>query len=289
MSPSKLILGTVQFGLDYGINNVHGKPQEDEVFNILKSASEHGVSLLDTAMAYGNSEELIGSYHRQQEGQPFEIITKFHAKGTDNPELLLEAALQRLGVDRLDTLLFHSFADYEGLRGTIFYEFLQDLVGRKVGRIGVSVYTNEEIAVLLQDQSVEVVQAPFNLFDNEVQRANAFKELQKAGKEVHTRSVFLQGLFFKKASALPEKLKPLSEALNTIWELSEELQCPVGQLAMQYALSKSYIDKVLFGVDTTSQLESNMNWVSTALPEEAFLQIDKLKIADVDLLSPSNW
>ncbi len=53
---SKISLGTVQFGMDYGIANVRGKVDKEEVFKIMDLASSKKIGFLDTAYSYGESE-----------------------------------------------------------------------------------------------------------------------------------------------------------------------------------------------------------------------------------------
>lgn len=288
MNTDKLILGTVQLGLDYGINNHSGKPSQQEAFSILSKASNRGVSCLDTAAAYGNSEDIIGAYHREVADHPFKIITKFHASDMSPLEVVV-AALKKLSVDRIDTLLFHSFADYKMLRQTSVYQELCAQVGETIAHLGASVYTNEELEELSEDPTIEVIQLPFNLLDNEANRGDTLKLLKERGKSIHTRSVFLQGLFFKDAARLPETLKPLKLQLVKIHELANDSGVPVGALALQYVLSKSYIDGVLFGVESIDQLITNLNWLSIDIEMELFEKIDAIRIERKDLLNPSNW
>ncbi len=288
LKSSKLILGTVQLGLDYGINNVHGKPSKQEAFDILSTAEQSGVFCLDTAAAYGNSEEIIGAYHREAASRPFKIITKFHVSD-EAPQRVVEEALSRLSVNRIETLLFHSFADYKAVRETVVYEQLYTEVGKSIKHLGASAYTNDELRVLSEDSTIEVVQLPFNLLDNEASRGETLRMLQNQGKTVHTRSVFLQGLFFKDIRNLPIILKPLEPYLDRIHEMANESEIPVGALALQYVLSKNYINGVLFGVESVHQLRTNLDWLSVDIDTEFFDQIDQIKVEENDLLNPTNW
>ncbi len=288
MNRSKLILGTVQLGLDYGINNGSGKPSQKEAFVILDKAAKNGVGYLDTAAAYGNSEEVIGNYHRQTAGNAFNIITKFHTSD-QSPHEVIETALNRLSIDRIDTLLFHSYAEYKKLRETEVYEELKSEVGKTVSRLGVSLYNNEELQVVGEDATIEVVQLPFNLLDNEASRGTVLKKLKRKGKIIHTRSVFLQGLFFRPVDSLFQTLRPLSSYLHRLLDLSDKSDIPLGAVALQYVLSKKYIDGVLFGVESADQLETNLNWLSEEISGDLFNLIDTIKVTERHLLNPSNW
>lgn len=288
MNKHKLILGTAQLGLDYGINNQKGKPSEKEAFNILNAASENRIQYLDTAAAYGDSEEIIGNYHRAVGESVFKVITKFHAS-KQSPAEVVGSALERLSVDKIDTLLFHSFNDYEKLRETASYDELRGQVGKSIINLGVSVYTNEELDALCEDSAVSVVQLPFNLLDNEWIRGETLRKLKAKNISVHTRSVFLQGLFFKEIAKLRTTLEPLKSHLETIRRMVDGKDLPIGALALQYVLSKSYIDGVLFGVESIDQLVTNMEWLSLNIDSEILKQIDLIQVKEKELLNPSNW
>ncbi|MFN5334596.1 MAG: aldo/keto reductase, partial [Bacteroidota bacterium] len=199
---SKLILGTAQFGLDYGINNRLGKAKEEDVFSILDFALECGINQLDTASAYGNSEDILGRYFKENGNDKFKVTTKFSfAKGKGLTESL-HGSLNRLFVDHVDTILFHSYGDYKIYQNSLA-EFIANNKNKHFDHVGVSVYTNEEIEGLFDDTNIDVVQVPYNLLDNYSKRGKYFSMLKEKGKKIHVRSVFLQGLFFMKFDKFP--------------------------------------------------------------------------------------
>lgn len=281
-------MGTVQLGLDYGINNQKGKPSTDEAFSILSDAQNAGIPYLDTAAAYGNSEEIIGSFIRSSESNPFRVITKFHCGGAENTSVKVKGALEKMAVSSIDTMLFHSFKDYKE-----HPEVLSELIEQKeagfIGRLGVSVYHNHEIEELISVDAIDVIQAPFNMLDNDFQKGEVLSRAKAAGKTIHTRSAFLQGLFFKPLSQLPEKLSSLEDGLRAIQAIKEQSGLAMHQLALAYALSKSYIDGVLIGVDSSAQLLDNVAACDTHLAEASIQEIDQIKISNPSLLNPSNW
>lgn len=160
---SRIILGTVQFGLRYGINNQNGKPAIEQVFKMLELASERGVGILDTADAYGNATELLGEFNRLNPGA-FKINTKFKV-GQQSIEEQLAGSLLQLSADSINTYFFHSFDDFLNKP-----ELLSDLVSLKekglIKKTGVSVYGNDEFELAINTQGVDVIQFPFNLLDN---------------------------------------------------------------------------------------------------------------------------
>ena len=248
---NKLILGTVQFGLKYGINNSVGQVSKEEVKKILDYAQFVGINTLDTAAGYGDSEKCIGGYHYNSK-ELFHIITKFNKDTTISWEDSLKESIKKLYIEKVDVVMFHSFEHYYSVKSELptIINKGRDLYFDK---IGVSVYTNNELEQLLYDDNVEVVQLPFNLLDNESLRANILKRLKEKGKIIHTRSTFLQGLFYKNISSLDDKFNDLIPLLTHINELVRENKININTLAMQYVLSKEYIDGVLIGVDSSSQ------------------------------------
>jgi aryl-alcohol dehydrogenase-like predicted oxidoreductase len=284
---TKLILGTVQFGLKYGVSNQIGLPSETDVKNILATAYRLGIKKLDTAAAYGLAEERIGNFHSTADFR-FDIITKYSKDENVNWNESLENSLSLLKIEKVDTIMFHSFESYLNHK-----EDLANIMtigkGKLFDKIGVSVYTNEEMEALINDELVSVVQLPFNLLDNHLKRSVVIEKLRKQKKEIHTRSCFLQGLFFLNEDKIPEKLIGVKPFLKKLKQIAVDHNIEMGHLALQYALSKSYIDKVLIGVDTVTQLKNNIKWAEDAIESAIFQQIDLIDVTDLNLLNPSKW
>ena len=287
----KLILGTVQFGLPYGINNPSGMPDYNEVSSILTLAHESGITLLDTAEAYGVSQEVIGRYHNEQPFR-FEVITKFdHRKDLISQDITerVETDLSILSVKQLYAYMFHSFADYKNY-STPFESQLTSLQKRGViQKIGVSIYTNEEMAQVIEKGNVQLIQLPFNLLDNFAQRGELIRKAKERGIEVHTRSVFLQGLFFMEDNTLPSKLAPLSPYLKALRNMAGSLGTSIQALALNYAVQSIGIDKVLIGTEKRHQLEANISALNQFIHPSLMKEIDELVVASPELLNPVNW
>lgn len=284
----KLILGTVQFGLDYGINNRTGKPTAESVAAILDLAFQQGIRILDTAEAYGNAQEVIGDYHRASSHR-FGIVTKFSAGRKDLSDNLSERVaqdLKTLGVDHLYAYMFHSFKDFE----TYYEGYRTDIESLKaqglIRKFGVSVYTNSELESLLA-YPVDLVQLPFNMLDNQAQRGSLIAAAKQKGMEVHTRSVFLQGLFFMES--LPEKLKALKPYLDQVAKASVTYGIGLSDIALNYVVQQEQIDQVLIGVDTVAQLNQNLESLNCRMPAELMAQLNALRVEDDSLLNPSTW
>ena len=285
---NKLILGTVQFGISYGINNFIGLPSENTVHAILNKAYTSGITLLDTAAAYGLAENRIGSYHALNPNQHFVINTKF-SKDTSITWLdSLVNSIQSMKIERIDTIMFHSFEAYQNNKSDLKKIYA---IGFPVyfKRIGVSLYTNEELEALLEDDLVTVVQLPFNLLDNQLKRGSIIERLRERKKEIHTRSCFLQGLFFMDEAKIPEKIASVKPFLRKLKRIADENEIDIGHLALQYALSKEYIDRVLIGVETIQQLEKNISWAEEKIDSEILNQVDLIDVIALETLNPSQW
>lgn len=286
---NKLILGTVQMGLAYGINNTLGKPSFENSCKILSQAFESGIDTLDSAEAYGNAHQVIGDFHRLNPGIKFNVVTKIpHNAAFDTIREKINIYIDVLNVDFLEVLLFHSFESYQNNKSIM--AVLNDLKKQgKIKHIGVSVYTNSQIESLLLDDNVGVVQMPFNLLDNTSIRGDLMKKLKGKGKIIHTRSAFLQGLFFKEHTDNHNLFNKLSNELIAIKNMADAEETSISNLALSYCLCQENIDQVLIGVDSVGQLMDNLKALDYKIEPKTIAEIDALKVEDLALLNPSLW
>jgi len=288
---SKLILGTVQFGLNYGINNTIGKMSEDKVFELLENAYDLGIKTLDTAEAYGNAHIVISNFHKQSKKR-FNIISKYSSSNFDYPIDLVERIqvhCSSFNVNYLEGYMFHSYDDFK-MNINNDPNVLDNIKNSGlVKKIGVSVYANDEIENLLNFKNINLIQLPFNLFDNEYQRKEILEKVKKRNIEIHTRSVFLQGLFFKDINTLTNCLLPLKHNLSKLSLILKNYNISMDSLALNYPLNKTYIDKVLIGVDSLEQLKNNIKVTENDFDKSIYEKIDCIQIKNTKLLNPSNW
>jgi len=284
---SKLILGTVQFGLNYGINNTEGKPEKKAVFEILSSAYENGIRYLDTAELYGNAHDLIGEFHNLNPSNKFQIITKFPHDFEESLDLKINTYLKHLNVETLHAILFHSFDSY--LKHKELIGEILKLKNNKIKNLGVSVYTNEEMNEVIDDINIDIIQIPFNLFDNLYIKGKLLEKAKAKNKIIHTRSAFLQGLFFmKKDNPNTIRIK-LENELDVINDISLKSSINIGSIALNYCLLQPTIDGVLIGVDSLEQLNENIFFSNQNIPFKYLDQINNIKIDNFELLNPSMW
>ena len=283
----KIILGTAQFGLDYGINNESGKPSDDAVWEILNYAFENGIRILDTADAYGSAAELIGNFQAQT-GNKFNINTKFTCEDKRGVTKHVEESLKKLSVDQINVLFYHRFEDFKNHQ-SVLQELKKLKSDKLINKIGVSVYNNSELGHAIETDEVDCIQLPFNLLDNYYQRGGFLKRAKETNKEVQVRSVFLQGLFFKDLDNYPDYLKPLKKYVQEIKIIAETNYRSIEELALGYVLAEDTIDYVIIGVDTRIQLENNINCASKYLSQDIKRKIDNIAVLETGLLYPYNW
>ena len=284
----KLILGTVQFGLNYGINNLNGKVSLQDCHEILDYAFDNGIKILDSAEVYGNAHDIIGDFHKNNPNRKFKIITKLPHVIDDSIESKIEQYLKQLNVSQLHALLFHSFDTYKKNQIIIAKLNYFKSIG-KIKYIGVSIYTNEQFKEVIEDSSIDIIQLPFNLFDNIYQRGNLLELAKLKDKIIHTRSVFLQGLFFLPLESQNKIVNNLFEPLSLLHKLAEQTGVSILNMALDYCLRQKNIDSVLIGVDNLEQLKLNLNGSGPYLDEKEINLIDNIMINNTDLLNPSLW
>lgn len=283
----RVVLGTVQFGLNYGINNKSGQPSENNVFEILQQAFESGIHILDSAAVYGNAQEIIGRFHKAK-NICFDINTKFIATSPQELRTELAQSLDQLGVKKIHTYFYHRFEDYSK-----YPALLEELVKikneKQVGQIGVSIYTNDEFETVINDDIIDVIQIPFNLLDNAKQRGELLKKAKQKNKTIQARSVFLQGLFFADIQHLQAELLPLKPYLEKMHAVEKQSALPMEVLCLQYAASQPEIDEIIIGVDTKQQLLNNIHSLQAGLPGNIQQEIDAVDVKEINLLYPFNW
>lgn len=285
---NKLVLGTVQFGMDYGINNSRGQVSESEVFKILAYASDSGIQTLDTAHTYGNSEEIIGKFIKRS-GKSFKIISKVpKPEAGKNIVSYPEESLKNLNSIKLYAYLFHNFDSYK--ENPQLLEQLQELKRlSKVEKIGFSLYYPKELDYLLENKiDFDIVQVPYSIFDQRFE--NSFEQLKNLGKEVHVRSVFLQGLVFKNPDMLENQFLDIKSELAKLIELSEQSQVSISGLCLNFVSLNKNIDKIVIGVDSLKNLQENILDLSqTDTVSKYYDELKMLRVDDEQIILPTNW
>lgn len=289
MSDKKFILGTAQMGLNYGINNSTGQIPYKSAISILLAAYESGIEILDTAEGYGDAHKIIGAFHRKYPKYKFKINTKISKiRVGESLDLKITNLLAELNISTINTLMFHSYADY--FDNIKLVKTLFELKRKKVIlNIGVSVYKNSNIKKLCLDEYIDVIQLPFNMLDNISKRGEILNIIKNSNKVVHVRSAFLQGLFFKNTDDKNLICSKLKKELKIIREISVDKAVSVFDLALAYCFNQKNIDGVIVGVDNLEQLNLNLNSVKIILSKEILSTINSINVKNTELLNPSLW
>ena len=281
---NKLALGTVQFGMKYGINNFVGVPNDREVSNILDFAYKNGIQTLDTAIAYGNSQERLGKLSYDN----FKIISKFSGifnfKDLEN-ELL--KSLSNLRRDKIYGFIFHKAIDL--IKNPKMWSYLEKLKSlKKIKKIGFSIYNEKELNEILNLGFVpDLVQLPYSILDRRLE--DSLKKLNNLDVEIHVRSVFLQGLYFKDLNNLPETLFPLRPYLRKLHEICNFNKIKMSLLALNFIKQNKNIDKIVIGSDSVCQLNENISAMRYNLDSDIIKSIHEINVVEKELLNPINW
>lgn len=293
---SRLMLGTVQFGLNYGIANNSGQTTYENARDIIAYAFDSGVNCLDTAASYGNSEEVVGKALFELGIQDkMTVITKVpHIKTSQICstkvysfyENALMDSLRKLHLDVIQICLIHTEKDYM---------YLEELMKLKhtglINHVGISVDTPAGAQNAFSADLAEAIQIPFNVLDRRFIDADILTMADKKNIALFTRSVYLQGLLL-----MPEqKILPVLQEIIPARRKLERLACQAGidmvELCMRYLLSQPEITSILVGVDSLKQMKQNIKCFSKgALPEDLVMEIrDSIPNFSENIIRPCFW
>jgi aryl-alcohol dehydrogenase-like predicted oxidoreductase len=285
---SCLAIGTAQFGLPYGIANVGGRIARADAIAILDRAHSRGVATLDTAIAYGDAERELGEIGVAD----WQVISKLPPMPDSCPDIAawarksVQGSLGRLRIPRLYGLLLHRPQQLLDSHGSELYRALTEL--KDLGmteKVGVSIYDPDILSVLEARYKVDIVQAPFSIFDRRLANSGWLDKLHAAGVEVHVRSIFLQGLLLMKRGERPAKFARW-QALWDKWDdwVDGEGQGAV-QACLQFVRSQPAIARIVVGIDNIGQLEQILRCLADPVP----VRPADVACEDLDLIDPSRW
>jgi len=288
----KLGLGSVQWGMNYGVANATGRPDSGELRRMLAAAEAAGVTTIDTAFAYGAAETVIGEL--SAETARFDIITKTAALdpvgAVPSADAVLGAfrtSLERLRRPSVYGLLVHNADMLLGPHGPALWAVLEQAKTEGLTeKIGVSVYDPGQLAAVMQNYRIGLVQLPFNIYDRRFQRSGAIAAAAAAGIEVHVRSAFLQGLLLMDVERLPRHFAGIQEHHGKFHAWCGAHAMTPLRAALRFALEHSGADKVVVGAESAPQLQEILNAASgEALPELPA----SFEISSPEIVNPSLW
>lgn len=283
------VIGTAQFGMNYGIANSVGQPSAYTVNKIIEYATEHEVFYYDTAIAYGDSEQVLGrAFDELGVCQRVKVFTKIpKLKESSSPESIVDSvsrSIERLRVEKIFGILLHNELDHLYLKELIKLKGrgLCEYVGTSTGH-DASFNRN-----LIRNQNLDLIQLPANLLD----RRNLIPEIieNQEGKKIAVRSVYLQGLFSMTSRVLSGFHKTLGPLLERLHRVAENSEMSVHEMALRYILSYSP-NYVVVGVESIQQFQSNLTWFKKgALEKKVVDQINTISYdLDFKLITPHQW
>ncbi|MFH0796334.1 MAG: aldo/keto reductase [Candidatus Omnitrophota bacterium] len=297
LSLSRLMLGTVQFGLPYGIANRLGQPSYKTVRDIICCAYQGGVNCLDTATTYGTSEEVIGKVLWESGLQDkVVVVTKImreipdkniSSRDADNlAGNAVRLSLKRLRLKRLPVCLFHSEQNFR------YIESLLKLREKGViGHVGVSVETPSAAAKIISSGLAEAIQMPTNVFDSRFTKRGLFQKAKHRKIAVFVRSVYLKGLLFLKDIEIPPALKRVIPVRKKILSLADEAGITPAELAVRYILGIQGTTSVVIGMESLEQTRQNLSLFARGPLEPDLMKRISDAVPDLPdtILMPCKW
>lgn len=288
----RLGLGTVQFGLDYGISNTAGKCSGDNIAEILRIADGAGLEVIDTATDYGDSERALG--HQAPADHSFKFVTKLprltSGAGDDVSGWVwgqLQSSLTRLRRPRIYGLLVHHCSDLLSEAGGSLYHGLR--AAKEAGlieKIGVSIYSAEQAVEARRRYDLDIVQFPISVFDQRLLATGQLAAMKDSGIELHARSLFLQGVLLMQPDQLPQPLSALRSHLARFHTVIAEAGMTPLQATLTFIKQLTAIDHALVGVCSPRQLEAIVKAFQSDRPDTDFAPF---AVDDPKLVDPSQW
>tara|TARA_B100000609_G_scaffold185578_1_gene169650 strand:+ start:3331 stop:4197 length:867 start_codon:yes stop_codon:yes gene_type:complete len=280
----KLGIGTAQFGQRYGISNKFGKVSQSEAENILYLAKLNSIDIIDTAISY-NSESCLGNIGVKE----YKVVTKLPPVPNDIKNICewidvqIKSSLKRLRVNSVYGLLLHNSEDYKN--SELREKFKSLKADKIIHKIGVSIYSPNELNNLPCENEIDIVQAPINLVDQRLVDSGWLKKLNSYGVEVHARSVFMQGLLLMPKKLIPQSFMAWSSLWNKWHDWLNRENITAIEACLHYVFSLPYVNRVIIGFEAANQLKQIVESLKSSL------NISYLDISNIDenLVNPSIW
>ncbi|MDF2178302.1 aldo/keto reductase [Aliiglaciecola sp. CAU 1673] len=284
----KLGLGTVQFGLDYGISNKDGQSSLEEAKQVVQAFSKAGAKVIDTSVLYGNSEEVLGQV--LHDALPLKICSKISADTDSHGSVAgqIKQSLAHLKQTSIHAYLVHQSKPLFGPQGTSRYRELQ--AAKEAGlcnKIGYSVYDPDELAWLVQRYPPDIVQLPLNWFDMRFAQQGWLQKLADKGVEIHSRSLFLQGLLLMPITELPSFTRPFLQHLQAYHQAAERAGMSLLEAALCMSTKVDEISAFVLGCPNLQQAQQILEAYARVLQQP--MDFSAFACEAGELIDPRLW
>ena len=289
---SRIILGTVQLGMDYGVANVHGQPDPARAREIVRAAWDAGIRHFDTAQAYGTSEAALGRALRELGIAGEARVASKLAMPQDPAEVgaSIEKTFERLGVERLWCMMLHHprhLDEWDGPLGQMLESH------RRAGNfehLGVSLSPLADAPRCLAHPAMEVIQLPCNAWDRRPMCLGVIEEANKTGRLCCVRSIYLQGLLTMPPQAIAARL-PAAESASRAWHaFAASKNMSPKELAVRFGMTLAA--PLVIGAETPEQITETV-----ALARRGPLRLETIEelstamdpLVTDEILEPWRW
>lgn len=284
----ELVLGSAQFGLDYGISNSDGVTNINEITRVLNYAKKIKIKKIDTAYAYGHSHKNLA----KSDIKNFKVVSKLPSLecvefDKNYPREVIQETLSDLNLNQIEGFLFHSSNDLLSSKGDYFYRILNNLKEEGyMKKLGVSIYDPNDIKFLIKNFDLEIIQTPLNVFDRRIVHLDVLNDLKKRNIKIQARSIFLQGLLLMNINLLPIYFSSWNQHMRAWDKFNKDNKINAIESCIDFIKNQSFLDEVIVGVNNLNQLkEINNHFIKTNIIKFD----DELKNDDLGLIDPRNW
>ena len=294
----RLCIGTVQFGMDYGVQG-GTRPAARDAVRMLDYATQNGVDAIDTAAAYGTAEEVVGEFlsRKTLPRETLQLISKFGTNIFEDASVAdyavrlraaAETSLKRIKSDYLDAYICH--VPTAAGDPAIIEAMAALKASGLVRHVGFSVYDPGQVQACLTTDAVDFIQSPFSFLDRRMETSGALAEASAKGVDLHTRSAFVQGLMLMDVAKIPERLAATRPIISDLEAACAEAGLSRRALALAFVKANPNISHLVFGVDNLAQLKEIVDDFNRDIPASAVAGIAaRFASVPADIFMPNKW
>ena len=294
----RLCIGTVQFGMDYGVQG-GTRPAARDAVRMLDYATQNGVDAIDTAAAYGTAEEVVGEFlsRKTLPRETLQLISKFGTnifEGASVADYVVrlraaaETSLKRIKSDYLDAYICHVPT---AAGDPAIIEAMAALKASGLARhVGFSVYDPDQAQACLTADVVDFIQSPFSFLDRRMETSGALAAAYAKGVDLHTRSAFVQGLMLMDVAKIPERLAAARPVISDLEAACAEAGLSRRALALAFVKANPNVSHLVFGVDNMAQMKEIVEDFNRDIPASAVAAIAaRFASVPADIFMPNKW